>query len=316
VRLTSHRALLVAALVVAVCAVLVGMLAWPGRTAEAEGRTTFLLPAQHGRSAVPDVLDIAESAPGDAPLLVFLPATGAVPEQYTRFLDTAHAAGFSVLGLAYPNTGPSLARSCEADMACYGDMLANRFDGSRPTRFSSVGVNDSILVRLQDSLAYLVEHDPAGRWQRYRAGSGVRWRDLVLAGHSQGGGEAAYIAHLHELRGALLFSAPAQSLDERTAGWISLHGATPPSRVWALDDVHDVYAARIAPTWRALGISAGAPAPLPTGSHGLLTTLDLGGPGQAHDRIVTDATPLGAGGRPVLEPVWRWMLSRVQDPAR
>lgn len=310
--LKRHLTLLLAALVVAVCAALAGMLAWPGRTAEAEGPTTFRLPAEHGRTAVPDVLDIAEPAPGNAPLLLFLPATGAVPEQYKRFLDTAHAAGFSVLGLAYPNTGPSLARSCEADMACYGDMLANRFDGARPSRFSSVSANDAILRRLQDSLAYLAEHDPAGRWERYRNGSAVRWNRLVVAGHSQGGGEAAYIAHLHRVRGALLFSAPAQALDEHTADWLSMHCATPTTRVWALDDVHDVYAARISPTWRALGISAGVPRLLPTGAHGLLTTLPLGTSGQAHNRVVNDETPLDAGGRPVLEPVWRWMLGRAK----
>jgi pimeloyl-ACP methyl ester carboxylesterase len=312
VSLNRHRVLLAAALVAAVCATVAGMLAWPGRTAEAEGRTTFRLAMAHGRTAVPDVLNIAQSAPGDAPLLLFLPATGSVPEQYTRFLDTAHAEGFSVLGLAYPNTGPSLAHSCESDMACYGDMLANRFDGTRPTRFSSVGEDDAILARLRDALAYLADHDPAGRWQRYRDGSSVRWKRLVVAGHSQGGGEAAYISHLHPLRGALLFSAPAESLDERTAEWISMTSATPESRVWALDDVHDVYAARIAPTWRALGITPGAPTRLPTGAHGLLTTLPLGTRGQAHNRVVNDETPLDANGHPVLEPVWRWMLGRVR----
>jgi hypothetical protein len=309
-----HRALFSAALVAIACALTAGMLAWPGRTAQAEGPLSFTLPSQHGRAIVPDTSDIAESAPGGAPLLVFLPATRAVPQDYTRFLDTAHAAGLSVLGLAYSNLGPSLAKSCGPDMACYGDMLANRFDGTRPTRFSEVGAGDGILGRLHDALAYLSTRDPAGDWQRYRDGDGVRWNRLVLAGHSQGGGEAAYIAHLHAVRGVLMFSAPAESLDGHTADWLSMPSATPTSRFWGLDDQRDMYAPRVVATWRALGVGTGAPALLPNGAHGLITTLPLGDGGQSHARVVSDRTPLDADGRPVLEPVWRWMLSRVNSP--
>lgn len=308
-----HRALLIVALLTAVFAVTVAMLAWPGHAAQAAGPVTFRLDPRGSHELVPDALNIADPAAGNAPLLVFLPATGAVPQHYTRFLNTAHAAGFSVLGLDYPNGGPSLARSCGADMGCYGDMLANRYDGSDPTAFSDVRPAGAILDRLDDSLAYLRTHDPSGEWQRYEDGSRVRWGRLVLAGHSQGGGAAAYIAHVHRVRGVLMFSAPAESLDGHTAAWLSAHSATPASRMWALDDVHDIYAARIRPSWSALGVLAGAPSRLPEGAHGLLTTLPLGTPGQAHDRVVSDATPLGPGDRPVLEPVWRWMLARVRS---
>ncbi|GAA4179388.1 BPSS1187 family protein [Gryllotalpicola koreensis] len=307
-----RRVLLAAALVAIACALTAGMLAWPGHTAQAEGPLSFTLPPQHGRAIVPDARDLAESAPGRAPLLVFLPATRAVPQDYTRFLDTAHSAGFSVLGLSYPNLGRSLAKSCGPDMACYGDMLANRFDGTRPTRFSEVAAGDGILARLRDALSYLTTHEPAGDWQRYRDGNGVRWKRVVLAGHSQGGGEAAYIAHLHAVRGVLMFSAPAEGLDGRIADWLSMSSATPASRFWGLDDRQDMYAARIAATWHALGIGTGAPAPLPTGAHGLITTLPLGDGGQSHSRIVSDRTPLDTHGRPMLEPVWRWMLSQVR----
>ena len=310
---TRHRALQLIALLAVVCAVTLGMLARPNGAAEAAGPISFRLAPKGSAEFAPDARDIAESAPGDAPLLVFLPATGAVPERYTRFLDTAHAAGFSVLGLDYPDNGASLARSCGPNMACYGDMLANRYDGSDPTSFSDVSSQNAILDRLDTSLAYLRTHDQAGDWQRYLRGTRPRWQRFVLAGHSQGGGMAAYIAHLHRVRGVLMFSAPAETMDGRTAGWLADHSATPASRMWALDDVHDIYAARIAPSWRELGITPGTPARLPANGHGLLTTLPLGTPGQAHGRVVSDRTPLDSSGTPVLEPVWQWMLDRVRS---
>jgi hypothetical protein len=276
--------------------------------ARADGFVTFRLPRGGGHGVIPDAADFAESAPGRAPLLVFLPATGAAPQRYRLFLETAHSAGYSVLGLDYPDTGPSLARSCQGDMACYGEMLANRFDGQDPSRFSRVRADNAILHRLRGALAYLSTHDAAGGWDRYRTASGLRWSDVVLAGHSQGGSEAAYMAHLRCVRGVLMFSAPAESVGGRVPAWLARHSATPPTRMWALDDAGDVYAARIAPSWRALGITAGRPRRLPRGAHGLVTTLELGTPGQAHGRVVSDRTPLGAAGEPVLQPVWRWML--------
>ena len=303
--MTAAAALAVAAAALA----LVGFARAPHHASPAF--VTFRLPREAGRTVAPDAPDFARSAPGGAPLLVFLPATGAAPRRYQRFLDTAHAVGYSVLGLDYPDAGPSLARSCAADMACYDDTLANRFDGADPSRFSRVTAQNAILDRLDDALDYLDVHDPGGDWGRYRSGDGVRWGSVVLAGHSQGGSEAVYIAHLHRVRGVLAFSAPAEALGGRTPSWVSTPGATPATRMWALDDTHDVYAQRILPTWRALGIQPGEPTRLPRAAHGLLTTLELGTPGQAHGRVVSDRTPLGTRGEPVLEPVWRWMLRQA-----
>jgi hypothetical protein len=304
----DRRWVTVFAAISAALAVIAFALAGPAHEARADGFVTFRLPREGAHGVTPDAADFAASAPGSAPLLVFLPATGAAPQRYRLFLETAHSAGYSVLGLDYPDTGPSLARSCQGDMRCYGEMLANRFDGQDPSRFSRVRADNAILDRLHDALDYLSVHDAAGAWDRYRTASGPRWGDVVLAGHSQGGSEAAYMAHLRRVRGVLMFSAPAESVGGRVPAWLSRHSATPPSRMWALDDTGDVYAARIVPSWRALGIAPGRPTRLPRGTHGLVTTLELGTPGQAHGRVVSDGTPLGAHGAPVLEPVWRWML--------
>jgi hypothetical protein len=118
-----------------------------------------------------------------------------------------------------------------------------------------------------------------------------------------------------------MFSSPVEVDGTVVASWMSDHGATPNSRYYGFDDTHDVYFARIQGSWAALGVG-GAQTPtrivstLPlSGSHRILSDLVLGNPGQAHDRTVSDLSPRGANGAPVFQPIWRWMLAAVLQPA-
>jgi hypothetical protein len=79
--------------------------------------------------------------------------------------------------------------------------------------------------------------------------------------------------------------------------------------------VHDEFYPRIVNSWNQLrlrgSLTARVPVPTSASVHRLVSTYDLGDPGQAHIRSVADSTPLTAKGTPVFEPVWKWMLSRV-----
>lgn len=63
---------------------------------------------------------------------------------------------------------------------------------------------DSDPERLQPALTRLVSDDPAGGWGRYVDDRGLRWDEVVLAGHAEGAAEAAAIAHVHRVRSLLL----------------------------------------------------------------------------------------------------------------
>lgn len=254
-------------------------------------------------------------APG-APLLIFLPGTGAAPAHYSSFLRTASSVGYSVLGLDYYNLGRSLTRTCGPVAACYGAFQRNRLDGSAPSRFSQVEAENSIVARLRAALSFLRSRDTGGGWTRFLHGSRIAWSRVVVAGHSQGGAHAAFIAHRYRVRGVLMFASPVMTYrGTTTAAWVGTPGRTPVSRMYGLDAVRDVYSRRILPTWAKLGMgSAGTrPArPAPTGAQALLTSLPMGNPRQAHGRVISDHTPRGADGTPQLEPTWRWMLTQLR----
>lgn len=280
-----------------------------------DGYLTFRLPDAQGALVRPDRLNLAKAAPDAAttapPLLVFLPATGARPLDYRAFLETASDEGFSVLGLDYWNLGRSVTRTCLADAACYGEVQQNRFSGGDPSRFSRIGTENSILDRLTDSLGYLEKRDPSGDWSQYTSGGRIDWSKIVLAGHSQGGGESGFISHFHSVRGVLMFSSPVETYGDVSARWLDHPGATPVSRLYAFDDVHDVYNPRITGSWRRLHLGPAVTADVPSGGHALLSVLVLGTPLQTHGRSVDDSTPVTTEGTPVFAPTWRWMLRQV-----
>ncbi|WP_420367821.1 BPSS1187 family protein [Curtobacterium sp. L1-20] len=279
----------------------------------------FRLGTINGQRLEPNRDDFAARTDAQGPLLLFLPATRAKPADYQRFLGTALQDGYHVLGLDYWNLGKTLSGTCEADPYCYGAVQRNRFDGSRPSSFSSVRPSGSIVSRFRDAIGYLADHDPDGGWGRFVRGErDIAWRDIVVAGHSQGGGEAAYISHIRSVRGALMFSSPVESLGAEHAAWMDRPGRTPVDRMYAIDDVRDVFGPRIRGSWTVLGLDGEHgpfrtdTAPPGTGGdpHAILTDIRVGTPAESHSRTIKDSTPLTADGTPRMLPLWQWLLSR------
>lgn len=282
-------------------------------------RDVFRLRAEHGIRFSPNARNIAIRSDARGPLLLFLPATGAVPRDYGEFLDTAGDQGYHVLALDYWNRGRSVARTCEQDAHCYTDLQANRFDGSHPTAYSAIAPEDSVLDRLRRALATLDRRDPDGGWGRFADGDRVRWNRIVLAGHSQGGGESAFIAHHHRVQGVLMFGSPVESVGSITAAWMARPGVTPVTRYYAFDSRHDMYAKRIAGSWRALQLPGrmqllGSTPPQRL-AHQLVTDHRLGDRRASHSLFITDAGPRSDGDRPVFREIWTAMLRAVRQPA-
>jgi hypothetical protein len=279
----------------------------------------FRLGTAGGHTFSPDAYDYAsrpQSGPRvtDGPLLLFLPATRAKPADYRLFLRTATSVGYHVLGLDYWNRGTSVTHLCGPIPTCYTAVQQNRFDGSHPSIYSRVDPANSIVTRLHAALAYLGQHDTKGDWSRYLHGSDIRWARVVVAGHSQGGGESAYIAHRTPVQGVLMFSSPVDTFDGVPASWMGTPGRTSASRMYGFDNEHDMYFGKIFDSWQHLGLHRyGQPvrATTPTRSHELIATNGIGDAAQSHGRTVSDQTKRTREGDPEYGPVWEWMLRQV-----
>ncbi|MBG6108126.1 alpha/beta fold hydrolase [Frigoribacterium sp. CG_9.8] len=276
---------------------------------------SFRLDPPAGQILFPNRNNYAQHAASPGALLLFLPATGAQPSDYRMFLRTAVASGYNVLGLDYWNRGKSVVNTCGGDPECYTAVQRNRFDGTVPSAVSNVEPANSILNRLTLALTQLETVDPAGQWGRYLDHGQVDWSRIVLAGHSQGGGESAYIAHLHLVHGVLMFSSPVLTDDGAPAAWMREPGMTPASRMYGFVNQNDMYFSKIAGSWSVLQLQqAGSPAlvDVPRGSHQLVSTLDMGTPAEAHGRTVTDGTAQSPDGVPLYQPTWEWMLDQTK----
>ena len=248
-------------------------------------------------------------------LFVFLPGTYGEPACCQLLLQQAARLGFHVVGLEYPNR-PSVASRCGNDLACYGRIRRNLFDG----RDGAVAPANAVEHRLVALLRYLSSHHPDEGWSGYLASGRPAYARIVLGGHSQGGGEAAFIGKLRHLAGVVLLASPLDTDNSdppHAAYWTSLPGLTPVAHSIGFDHTRDLFAEKIQAAWNALGLvrfggpaSVDRAAPPYGGSHELVSSARVRrGPLAGHDSVaVDDVTPRCPDGSARLAPVWRDML--------
>jgi len=196
-----------------------------------------------------------------APLLVWLPGTGGQPATGPqRFYDTALQQGYRLLALSYLNT-PAVGQVCIgkrlAQPDCAGRMRQHRVWGEPLSALVDDRPEDAIVPRLTRLLQHLARSDAAGQWDQYLDGGAPRWARITLAGHSQGGGMAAYIAQTRRVAGVIVFSG---GWDHTSGGdiaqWYARPSATPPERWFATYHVQEQQAATLARIYQRLGVPA------------------------------------------------------------
>ena len=82
--------------------------------------------------------------------------------------------------------------------ARFHDTVA--FGGTKPSPIWQLSPKYSVETRLLDALQQLHAATPTAKWDRFilPANRGVNWRRVVISGHSQGAGHAAYIAYARQ----------------------------------------------------------------------------------------------------------------------
>jgi len=174
-------------------------------------------------------------------LVVFFGGTNSTTDRLHLFCDFAASKGFHVINLAYPNTVAAEACSNSSDMDCATKFRAEIAFGIDGSPLVSVNYANSIENRLKKLLEYLVQKDPTGLWQQYLQNGTIVWNKLILSGHSQGAGHAAYIAKLKNVNRVIMFSGPNDFSNVANApfNWLSSSSVTPSANYYAFFHLRD-----------------------------------------------------------------------------
>ncbi len=238
-------------------------------------------------------------------LFVFLVGTGGKAEN-SLTIDSAFASwGYHAVSLDYENTVPAAICVHSADVACFDNFREAIVTGAAVSTKVSVNRANSILSRLQKLLVYLLQHDSEGGWGEFVADGQPAWSRIVIAGHSQGSGHAAYIGKMFRVDRVLMFSGPQDYLEDfdKPAPWQARAGATSPSRYFAFLNANDPFNVRhqIANCAVLMGLKNPQPVMVDSGK-------EIRGHGQI---LVNDLTmgPHGSTLRPRFENVWKYMVT-------
>ena len=194
----------------------------------------------------------------NAELLLFLSGTSGQPDTASDLLTVAAEAGYRVISLAY-NDDPAVVQVCKTnpDPDCSGLVRHRRIYGDAATSLIDDQPQEAIVNRLVHLLQKLDSDHPTEGWGGYLQDGALRWDRLVLMGHSQGAGMAAYMAQRAEVARVVLFSSPWDNYghQDTIAPWIlEGPGKTPTERWYGAYHARENAAALIARCYRALGI--------------------------------------------------------------
>ena len=200
-----------------------------------------------------------EARPGK--ILLWLPGTNGLPRTGPqRIYRTALAQGYRVVALSYVDA-PAVAQICtgaDGDPDCARKFREKRVYGVNVTPVIDDEPQDAIARRFAHLLRYLAQTDPAGRWDTYLRTGLPRWDLVAVAGHSQGGGMAAFIAKHQRVARVVMFSGGwDQARPGVIAGWYTAPSATPPGVWFGAYHVREPNAGIISRIYRAEGLAPG-----------------------------------------------------------
>lgn len=250
-------------------------------------------------------------------LFLFLGGTKTVPKMYQYFIAVAALHGFNAIALEYPDI-PRIGNLCATskDPNCWGDVRYEVFTGQNTSSLVDVNRTNSISQRLADLLAHLTATDPRGGWSDFRRGGKLAWNTIEVGGHSQGGGDAAFIGKYQQLNGNCSIESMVDGdAFVPTAAWLSMPGKTSPQVGYGFANELDNFIdfGTMVLDWTTLEfagpqINVDTVKPPYFRSHQLFTSKQFAAPLNSHDYTSMDyITPLDARGFPAFAPVWSYV---------
>lgn len=254
-------------------------------------------------------------------LLVHLVGSFDNPVSTQYFPTVAANNGFHVVSLKYENNIAAQTACGESnDADCYYKFRKEIIEGVDLSEEVEVNVANSINNRLLKLLQYMDANTTGQNWSNYYNDGDINWSNIIISGHSQGGGHAALIAKEKNVKRALMFASPNDYSEfyEEPAPWTINDSSTPDSLYYGFNNTADnvVDFEDQMEAWVNLGMpNYGSLVSVDdnefpyNNSRQLFTSQDTSGFGGNHSLMLLDSkTPLDDNGIPIFTPVWEHML--------
>lgn len=262
-------------------------------------------------------------------LVVYLPGSFDIPKNTLLFPSVAANMGYHVVSLKYENS-VSAEGACRnsTDSNCYAKYREEIVEGTDLSPEVDVDSTNCIENRLEKLLTYLHANHPNDGWDTYVTGTEINWNKIAVAGHSQGGGHAAYIGLTKPLMRVLMFASPNDWSEHfnAPAKWVTNASIADKDFYYAFGNLND----DIAPfseqyaIWDSMGMikRPHIDTSLVDGNDRLTarytllyTKFNQAGLSVNHNSPVRDSdTPMDSEGTPLFEEAWKAMLGLERIP--
>ncbi|MBS1511883.1 MAG: hypothetical protein JST86_13635 [Bacteroidetes bacterium] len=198
-------------------------------------------------------------------LLLWLTGTGGSTNNMpAAFFNTALEQGYRIIALSFISV-PAVSQTCMGNTLnnmpdCAAAFRLKRVYGTGDFSLIDDQPQDAIIPRLTKLLVYLQQHDAGGNWATYLTHTQQpNWPLIAIAGQSQGGGMAEFIAQRENIARVISFSGGwdySNSTAKTIAGWYYHNSVTPMDKWFATYHVNEKAAASIREICSALKIPA------------------------------------------------------------
>ena len=163
-------------------------------------------------------------------LVLFLGGTNSNTNNYFALRTKVVDLGYTFINLSYPNTIPAASLSSSTNILAFDEYRQELCYGTPISAAVSVDSLNSIKTRFYNLLTYLNTNYPTQNWDDYLiSNTSINWTNIIVAGHSQGAGHAAYLAKSNSVERVLMFSGLNDYSDHFSSpgNWLSTTSLTP-----------------------------------------------------------------------------------------
>jgi hypothetical protein len=256
-------------------------------------------------------------------LVLFLGGSGSRPSDYDDISASAAGLGYGTINLSYNDTAPLLTvgLTCALSDPCYANYRGETIFGKDVVYAPGVGPWDALaitvskansvvnrLVNLIDYLTHDADTSDDTYWSQFVVSNAnspyttthlgavyPNWSKIVVSGHSQGGGHAAFLGVKlpQAVRRVVMFSSPNDNVNGVSASWVTSTSTTGLDRFWGLRNADEGSYGSFTPVnWGNLGGPGSGGVGDPTNNAEVVIGNGSGDPQQAQRLVLTP--PSGA----------------------